>query len=209
VPGVVALVGGQSHPVYRALVGAVPEGVAALLGATLLFVLPTDWRRHEFTLSWSEAVKIDWWIVFLYGGGIALGTLAFETGLAEALGRGLTGLLGVDSAFGLLATSTALATVLSETTSNTASANMVVPVVIAFARAADLDPVLPAIGATMGASLGFMLPVSTPCNAIVFASGRIPLPAMMRYGLVLDVVGVVVIVSVVSLLGPLALGGAP
>jgi sodium-dependent dicarboxylate transporter 2/3/5 len=69
-------------------------------------------------------VKIDWWIVFLYGGGIALGTLAFKTGLAEALGRGLTTLLGVRTSFGLIATSTLLATVLSETTSNTASANM-------------------------------------------------------------------------------------
>jgi sodium-dependent dicarboxylate transporter 2/3/5 len=134
-------------------------------------VLPTDLGRHEFTLPWREAVKIDWWIVFLYGGGIALGTLAFKTGLAEALGRSLTGLLGVQSAFGLIALSTALATVLSETTSNTASANMVVPVVIAFAQSAGIDPVLPAVAATLGASLGFMLPVSTPCNAIVYGSG--------------------------------------
>ena len=61
----------------------------------LLFILPVDLARHEFTLPWGEAVKIDWWIVFLYGGGIALGTLAFQTGLAEAIGRGLTSLLGV------------------------------------------------------------------------------------------------------------------
>ena len=74
------------------------------------------------------------------------------------------------------------------------------------ARSAGTDPVLPAIGATMGASLGFMLPVSTPCNAIVYGSGRIPLAAMMRYGAVLDVVGVIVIVAVVALLGPVVLG---
>jgi sodium-dependent dicarboxylate transporter 2/3/5 len=151
-------------------------------------------------------VKIDWWIVFLYGGGIALGALAFKTGLAAALGSGLTDLLGVRSAFGLLALSTALATFLSETTSNTAAANMVVPVVIAFARSAGIDPVLPAVGATMGASLGFMLPVSTPCNAIVYGSGRIPLPAMMRYGFALDVAGVIAIVLVVALFGPLVFG---
>src|SRR5262249_61915011 len=127
-PGMVALVAGEGHPFYGALVAALPEGVVALLGATLLFILPTDVRRFEFTLPWEEAVKIDWWIVFLYGGGIALGTLTFKTGLAEAMGRGLTGLLGVQSGFALLALSTALATVLSETTSNTAAANMVVPV---------------------------------------------------------------------------------
>jgi sodium-dependent dicarboxylate transporter 2/3/5 len=205
-PGVIALAAGQGHPLYEALVAVLPEGVVALLGAGLLFLLPTDLRRHEFTLPWAEAVKIDWWIVFLYGGGIALGTLAFRTGLAGAMGRGLTDLLGVRSGFGLLLLSTAMATLLSETTSNTAAANMVVPVVIAFARSAGIDPVLPAIGATMGASLGFMLPVSTPCNAIVYGSGRIPLPAMMRYGAALDVAGVIVVALVVGLLGPVVLG---
>lgn len=201
-PGAIALVAGEDAPAYRWLVAHFPEGVVALLGAGLLFVLPTDLARHEFTLPWREAVRIDWWIVFLYGGGIALGTLAFKTGLAEALGRSLTDLLGVHSAFGLIALSTALAAVLSETTSNTASANMVVPVVIAFAQSAGIDPVLPALAATMGSSLGFMLPVSTPCNAIVYGSGRIPLLRMMRHGVVLDVVGIVAIVAVVSLLGP-------
>ena len=205
-PGVVALIAGQDHPLYTQLTTALPEGVVALLGAGMLFVLPTNLRAHEFTLPWSEAVKIDWWIVFLYGGGIALGTLAFKTGLAEAMGRGLTELLGVHSRLGLLAVSTAIATVLSETTSNTASANMVVPVVIAFARSAGIDPVVPAIGATMGASLGFMLPVSTPTNAIVYGSGRIPLTAMMRHGIVLDVIGVIAIIGVVGLLGPLVVG---
>jgi sodium-dependent dicarboxylate transporter 2/3/5 len=203
VPGIVALTAGQDHVAYQQLVRMLPEGVVALFGAGLLFVLPTNLSKNEFTLPWNEAVKIDWWIVFLYGGGIALGTLAFKTGLAEALGHGLTSLLGVHSGFGLLAASTAIATLLSETTSNTASANMVVPVVIAFARSAGVDPVLPAIGATMGASLGFMLPVSTPTNAIVYGSGRIPLTAMMRHGILLDVVGVTAIIIIVGVLGPL------
>ena len=204
-PGLAALVLGSGHPLHAALAATLPEGVVALIGAGLLFLLPTDLRRHRFTLPWDEAVKIDWWIVFLYGGGMALGTLAFRTGLAEALGRGLTGALGVHTGFGLICVATALATVLSETTSNTASANMVVPVVIAVARSAGLDPVLPAVAATMGASLGFMLPVSTPCNAIVYGSGRIPLRTMMRHGALLDVAGVVAIVAVVDLLGPLVL----
>jgi sodium-dependent dicarboxylate transporter 2/3/5 len=206
IPGVLALAWGADDPTYRWLQSTLPEPVVALLGAGLLFVLPTDARRLEFTLPWREAVKIDWWIVFLYGGGIALGTLAFKTGLAEALGRGLTTLLGVRTSFGLIATSTLLATVLSETTSNTASANMVVPVVIAFARSAGIDPVLPVVAATMGASLGFLLPVSTPCNAMVYGTGRVPLAAMMRHGIVLDVVGVVTIVAVVAGLGPLVVG---
>ena len=111
---------------------------------------------------------------------------AVEITVAEAVGVGLTGLLPISGGLGLLAASTLVAALLSETTSNTASANMVVPVVIAIARASGADPFEPALGATMGASLGFMLPVSTPCNAIVYGSGMIPLGRMIRYGLMLE-----------------------
>ncbi|MFM8703434.1 MAG: SLC13 family permease, partial [Planctomycetia bacterium] len=73
-----------------------------------------------------------------------------------------------------------MAVITSEFTSNTASANMIVPVVIALAKATDGDPLPAALAATFAASLGFMMPVSSPCNAIVYGSGRIPLKAMMR-----------------------------
>src|SRR5215207_7062290 len=198
IPGVVALVAGERSVVYQSLLRAIPEGVAALLGAMLLFILPGEKGRTAIT--WSEAVQIDWGVVLLYGGGFALGVLSFQTGLAEALGRGLTGLLPIKGSFGLLTASVIAAVVLSETTSNTASANMVVPVVIAIAKAQGADPLEPALGATMGASLGFMLPVSTPCNAIVYGSGYVPLARMIRYGILLDIVGVLVIVALVKLL---------
>ena len=199
-PGVAALIWGQGSSIYLALSRRMPEGVAALVGAALLFVLP---GRNGPAITWREASEIDWGVVLLYGGGFALGVLSFQTGLAEAVGRGLTGLLPGHGSFGLLVASVVLATILSETTSNTASANMVVPVVIAIGRAAGLDPLEAALGATFGASLGFMLPVSTPCNAIVYGSGYIPLGRMMRWGLALDLVGVVVIVTLVRLLSPL------
>jgi sodium-dependent dicarboxylate transporter 2/3/5 len=166
----------------------------------LLFVLPGDRGR---AITWEDAVRIDWGVVLLYGGGFALGVLSFQTGLAEAMGRGLTGVLPIEGSFGMLVASVLVAVVLSETTSNTASANMVVPVVISIAQSAGLDPVEPALGATMAASLGFMLPVSTPCNAIVYGSGYIPLGQMMRHGLALDLAGIVVIVTLVRLLSPL------
>ena len=123
--------------------------------------------------------------------------------MAEAVGRGLTGLLPIDNGWVLLAASTVLATVVSEVTSNTASANIVVPVVITVAQQMGADPLEPALGATMGASLGFMLPVSTPCNAIVYGSGYIPLGRMMRYGWLLDIGGALVIIVVVKALVPL------
>lgn len=200
VPGVVALVGGERSHAYQTLSRTIPEGVAAILGAMLLFVLPGDRGR---AITWEDAVQIDWGVVLLYGGGFALGVLSFSTGLAEALGRGLTGLLPVHGSLGMLIAAVLVAVLLSETTSNTASANMVVPVVISLASAAGLDPFEPALGATMAASLGFMLPVSTPCNAIVYGSGLIPLQKMIRYGLVLDLAGIVVIVTLVRLLSNL------
>ncbi|HEV2881964.1 MAG TPA: DASS family sodium-coupled anion symporter [Pyrinomonadaceae bacterium] len=201
VPGLIALVAGDRSALYQSVNRRVPEAVAAVAGAMLLFLLPGD-RRGERAITWDEAVKIDWGVVLLYGGGFALGVLSFQTGLAEAIGYGLTKHLPITGGLSLLFASTLVATLTSEATSNTASANMVVPVVIAIARAAGADPLEPALGATMGASLGFMLPVSTPCNAIVYGSGYIPLSRMIRYGLLLDVVGVVVIVALVRLLVP-------
>lgn len=199
-PGALALALGDRHPTTLAFAARLPEGVVGLLGGVLLFLLPGNEGTRAIT--WREAVRIDWGVVLLYGGGFALGTLAFKTGLAEAIGRGATGLLPTGPT-GLVAAATVVAVLLSETTSNTAAANMVVPVVIAIARAANIDPVAPALAATMGASLGFMLPVSTPCNAIVYGSGVVPLSRMMRAGLVLDIVGTVVIIATVSLLAPL------
>ena len=200
-PGILALVYGDTSAPYKVMTARVPEGVAALAGASLLFLLPGNQKGKAIT--WREAAKIDWGIVLLYGGGFALGVLSFQTGLAETMGRGLISVLPTTGGTGLLIASTMMAVILSEVTSNTASANMIVPVVISIAIAAGVDPVEPALGATMGASLGFMLPVSTPCNAIVYGSGYIPLTRMMRYGIVLDVVGVVVIVTLIKLLLPL------
>jgi sodium-dependent dicarboxylate transporter 2/3/5 len=141
-------------------------------------------------------------VVLLYGGGFALGVLSFQTGLAETLGKNLTALIPLSGEFGLLVASVIVAVLLSETTSNTASANMVVPVVIAIAQTQNVDPLMPALGATFGASLGFMLPVSTPCNAIVYGSGYIPLMKMVKYGIILDIVGTIVIIAMLSLLAP-------
>jgi sodium-dependent dicarboxylate transporter 2/3/5 len=199
-PGVAALVWGEGSTLYHQLSRRIPEGVAALVGASLLFVLPGG---DGPAITWRQASEIDWGVVLLYGGGFALGVQSFETGLAEAIGRGLTALLPAHGSFGLLVASVVLSAILSETTSNTASANMVVPVVIAIGRASGLDPLEAALGATFGSSLGFMLPVSTPCNAIVYGSGYVPLGRMIRWGLALDVVGVIVVVTLVRLLSPL------
>jgi len=200
-PAVLAIVVGETAPLYQALDRSVPEPVAALLGAVLLFILPGE--RGERAITWDEAARIDWGIILLFGGGLSLGVLAFDTGLAESLGRGLAAAIPTHSTLGLVALATVTAALVSEVTSNTASANMVVPVVILVAKATDIDPLAPALAATFGSGLGFMLPVSTPCNAIVYSSGFIPLRRMMAYGLMLDIVGVLVIIAAVQWLLPL------
>ncbi len=202
-PGFLALAGMGQTPFALAYAQAVPESVAAMIGAFLLFVLPIDWRAGRFTLTWDQALKIEWGIILLYGGGLALGQMAFTTGLAEAMGKGITSWIPVPGTVALTVTFTGMAIVLSEATSNTAAANMIVPIAIAVALAAGVRPIEPALGATLGASMGFMLPVSTPPNAIVYSSGYVPITAMMRYGLALDVVGFVVISALVLLLGPI------
>ena len=201
-PGLFAMAGWDDTGFARAYAESVPEGIAAMLGAFLLFLLPVDWTARRFTLTWEEAVRIDWGIVFLYGGGLAMGTLAFSTGLAEAMGKGITAWLPSHSTLTLTMLFTGAAILLSETTSNTASANMVVPIAIAVAQAAGVRAIEPALGATLGASMGFMMPISTAPNAIVYSSGFIPITAMMRYGAALDVIAFVIIVSLVLLLGP-------
>jgi sodium-dependent dicarboxylate transporter 2/3/5 len=166
-------------------------------------VLPLNVRAGRFTLTWDQALNIEWGIILLYGGGLALGEMAFTTGLAEALGKGITSWIPAPNTVALTLTFTAVAIVLSEATSNTASANMIVPISIAVAVAAGVRPIEPALGATLGASMGFMMPVSTPPNAIVYSSGYVPITAMMRYGVALDLVGFVVISALVLVLCPL------
>ena len=201
-PGLFAIVGQSDSAFALGMQASVPESVAAMIGATLLFLLPVQWTKRQFTLTWDQAAHIEWGIVLLYGGGLALGDLAFTTGLAKALGEGLTSWIPAPTTFALTVLFTGVAIVLSETTSNTASANMIVPVAIAVAKASGVDPLAPALAATLGASMGFMMPISTPPNAIVYGSGHVPLTAMMRFGILLDIAGFVVIVALVTWLVP-------
>src|SRR5688500_3610804 len=188
-PGVLTIAGAGSTAFARWVTAAFPEAVAAVAGALLLFLLPVNWRARRFTLTWEEAVRIDWGIVLLFGGGLSMGELAFSTGLAEAMGRGITSWLPATSALSLTVLFTAVAIVMSEAASNTASANMVVPIAIAVAQAAGVNPLQPALGATLGASMGFMMPISTPPHAIVSSSGYVPIGAMMQHGIALVKIG--------------------
>jgi solute carrier family 13 (sodium-dependent dicarboxylate transporter), member 2/3/5 len=131
--------------------------------------------------------------LLIFGGGITLGNLMFELKLAEVIGKGLLELSGATSMWGITFGAIFIAIIMSETSSNTASANMVVPVMISLAQAANVNPIPPAIGTTLGANWSFMLPVSTPPSAIVCGSGMVPITKMIRAGIFFDILGGLVI----------------
>ncbi|MCF6156342.1 MAG: DASS family sodium-coupled anion symporter [Candidatus Brocadia sp.] len=202
-PGLLAITLGSDHKCAKFASENFPEGMVALIAASILFLLPTDNKQGKFTITWREAVQIDWGTILLMGGGMSLGGLMFSTGVAEALGKSVTNLMGAQSLWGLTAISIALAIVMSEMTSNAASANMIIPIVITLAKSAGINPIPPALGACLGASYGFMLPVSTPPNAIVYGTGLVPISKMVRVGFFFDICGFVIIWLGMRLLCPL------
>ena len=203
VPGILSASLGTDHAVVSWLKLHLPKELVPIIAAGLLFLLPIDFRQRTFTLTWKQAVNINWGTILLFGGGIAFGHLMVKTELAYTIGEGLVGLFGVQSVWGITAVAIVAAILLTELASNTASASMIVPVVIAIAHAADVSPLPPTLGACMGASLAFVLPVSTPPNAIVYGTGYIPINSMIRAGLVLDILGGIVIWVTLRLLCPL------
>ena len=207
-PGIVALITGTESAVYTEISDRLDEGTVAVLGAGLLYLLPTDWANREFTLRWRDAGEIDWGTIILFGTGIIFGSLLADTGLAETLGNSASDGLGLSSGVTITIFAVILAIIVSETTSNTASASVVVPIVIPVAMAAGVDPFVPALAATFAASFGFMLPVSTPQNAVVYGSGAVPITTMIRSGISFDVLGAVLIMLAIPVMvAVLGLGG--
>jgi sodium-dependent dicarboxylate transporter 2/3/5 len=167
-----------------------------------LFLLPARDGEGGRTLGWKQGSSIDWGVIFLFAGGIALGSAMMSSGLGKTIGDAMAELTGTGSVWAITAVCTAASIVLSELGSNTAAANALVPVAIAIAQGAGVSPIPPALGVAIGASFGFMLPVSTPPNAIVYSSGLVPPKEMMRSGIVIDVVGLVVTVGLLWLVLP-------
>jgi solute carrier family 13 (sodium-dependent dicarboxylate transporter), member 2/3/5 len=199
-PGVVALIAGNDSDIYTAISDRLDEGMVAVFGAALLYLLPTDWDKREFTLRWRDAADIDWGTIVLFGSGIIFGSLLADTGLAETIGTSVDDALGLSSIVPITIFAVLLAIIVSETTSNTASAAVVVPIIIPVAVAAGINPFVPALAATFGASFGFMLPVSTPQNAVVYGSGAVPITKMIRSGVSFDILGALLIMALLPVM---------
>jgi len=175
----------------------VTDSSVAISGALLLFVIPSDWRKGEFLLDWQTAVRIPWDIIILFGGGFALAAAFGVSGLTEWLGSQLSFLHGAGVVITTLGV-VLLVIFLTEVTSNTATASLMLPIMGGFALAAGVPPLPLMAGTALAASFAFMLPVATPPNAIVFCSRQVTIPQMVRAGLRLNLFGTLLITLFVT-----------
>lgn len=183
----------------------VNDSVIAIAGAIALFIVPMRSER-AFLLDWDTAKKLPWGIVLLFGGGLAIASAFKATGLADWLGNALTGLGGFPPLIVMLAV-VAMVIFLTEITSNTASATMLMPIMAALGVGLGVNPLLLMVPAAIAASCAFMLPVATPPNAIVFGSGFVTIPQMSRAGLWLNIGGIILVTAVGYFLVPLVWAG--
>jgi sodium-dependent dicarboxylate transporter 2/3/5 len=188
----------------------IDDGTVAIAMAALLFVLPTRTASAQGpTLAGTEVIpRLPWDIVLLFGGGFALAHGFQITGLSTLVGGAFAGLGGVPPVLLILVVCLSI-TFLTELTSNTATTEMILPILASAAVATEMHPLLLMIPATLSASCAFMMPVATPPNAIVFGSGRVRIPEMARTGLVLNLIGALVITMVFLLVGTAVFGIDP
>ena len=178
----------------------ITDSTIAIAGALLLFMIPAG--KGEFLLDWKTASRIPWDILILFGGGFALAKGFSDSGLTQAIATQLQALQGSNTLL-LVAASVAVVIMLTEITSNTATASMFLPIVAALAVAVYIHPFCLMAAVALAASFAFMLPVATPPNAIAFSSRYFTIAQMSRAGIWLNLFGVVLITLFVIFYMPL------
>jgi len=163
----------------------------AMTGGLLMFVVPANFKKHVFLLDWKDTFSLQWGILFLFGGGLCLAEGLENAGIIQLVGKWLAGQssYNVWLIFGLIVASV----ILSEFMSNVALVQIFVPVIFGIAEGMNVNPILLAMPVTLSASIGFMFPIATPPNAIVFSSGYIRMKDMVRAGILLDLASILII----------------
>jgi sodium-dependent dicarboxylate transporter 2/3/5 len=177
------------------------DSMIAMAGAIALFLIPSGDKRDPLLLRWQYAEKLPWGVLILFGGGLTLARAVSDTGLADWIGASLHA-LGALPLIALVAITATLIIFLTELTSNIATTSTFLPVVGAIAIEAGFDPLLVTVPVTLAASCAFMLPVATPPNAIVFGSGLLTIPKMVRAGIALNVISIFVVSAAAYWLAP-------
>lgn len=185
-----------AQPLLQPWLPGVSDAGIAMTAAVALFLIPVDWRRGEFVLSGRDLQHLPYGVLILLGGGLSMAEAVDRTGLAAWLGALTAAWQGLPIVL-VVVLVTAVILFLTELTSNTATTATFLPVVASVAVGMGQAPLALVLPAVMAASCAFMLPVGTPPNAIVFASGLVPLPQMMRVGILVNLVFVLLIPVVV------------
>ncbi len=180
--------------------GYINDGTIAIFLALFLFLIPD--RKNSRVLDWETASRLPWGIVLLFGGGFALASGFLQSGLSDWFGEKLAGLESFSPVF-LIGSICLFITFLTELTSNTATAEMILPILAALGTAIGKNPLLLMVPATLASSFAFMMPVATPPNAILFGTKRLRIVDMAKVGLLLNLLGVVVLTLGILLLGPM------
>jgi sodium-dependent dicarboxylate transporter 2/3/5 len=170
----------------------VDDAIVALIAAVVLFLIPSRTNKGEALLVWEDAKKLRYDIILMFGSGFALAFGFAESGLSKWLAMSLSVLKGVPPLLIVLGVCV-IVTIISEFASNIASVQLAIPVMLALQKDLDLPPLLLLMPATFAASLGFMLPVATAANTIVFGTRQINIRDMFRVGIILDIVGILMI----------------
>ena len=186
---------------------AVDDTMIAMMAAIALFLIPSS-QKGKALMDWPTAVKMPWSVIYLFGGGLAIAEGFEQTGLASWFALQMNGLNGLSIALILLIV-IALVNFLTEVTSNLATTAMLLPVLAAMSVSLSIHPFLLMVGATLAASCAFMLPVATPPNAVIFASGKIKVLDMVKAGFAMNLISIAVIFLICYFLLPILLGFDP
>ena len=177
----------------KPLAGLTDAGIA-MLAALALFLTPVDRDKGIRAMDWDTAVKLPWGVLILFGGGLTLAASIEATGVSAFIGNSSKGMAGLHPLL-LLLLVTAMTVFLSELTSNTAQVATMVPVLSAMAPMLGINPYVLIVACTLGASSAYMMPVGTPPNAIVFGTGLVRMPQMMKAGVWLNITGIILITA--------------
>lgn len=182
----------------------VKDSTIAMMAVIALFLIPADWRKGKFLLDWQTANKLPWGVLILFGGGLSLAGAMSSSGLATWIGKSVESFSDLPPWLILMLVAT-MFVFLTEVTSNVATTMMAMPIMFGAAVGLDIAPLTLMATAALSASMAFMLPVATPPNAIVFGSGYLTIPQMVRAGIYLNVVAILLVTGAAIWLVPILL----
>jgi sodium-dependent dicarboxylate transporter 2/3/5 len=195
-----------TRPLLEAWLGLpLSDAGIAVIGALLLFMVPARWSQRQFLMDWDSAKSLPWGVLIMVGGGLSLGTAIEGSGLAAGVAEGL-GAFADWPVWALVSLVVLVVMMLSHVTSNTATAAAILPLTASLTVSLGASPLLLSVPVALAASCAFMLPVATPPNAVVFASGRLSVAEMVRAGAPVGLIALVVICLAVFALAMPILG---